>query len=148
MLVPRNFTGSESPRCALAGSILVQEEVPIHPWLQCLTGPWCPQRGRGPSTFSVATLLRAGRSVTGKRHGRAVLFRVGRAEVVSGTAGQDLLASPFLRPNVAVPLGAHGLREEPEFVTAWVFFFITNALSCQNSVSLHFVLQGQFCLSF
>lgn len=38
--------------------------------------------------------------------------------MVSGTAGQDLLASPFPRPNVAVLLGAHGLREEPEFVTA------------------------------
>lgn len=38
--------------------------------------------------------------------------------MVSGTAGQDLLAPPFLRPNAAVPLGAHGLREEPEFVTA------------------------------
>lgn len=96
----------------------MQEEVPIHPWLQYLPGPWCPQRGRGPSTFPMATLLRAGRRVTGKRHGWAVLFRVGRAEVVSGTAGQDLLASPFPRPNVAVLLGAHGLREEPEFVTA------------------------------
>lgn len=38
--------------------------------------------------------------------------------MVSRTAGQDLLASPFPRPNVAVLLGAHGLREEPEFVTA------------------------------
>lgn len=35
-----------------------------------------------------------------------------------GLAGQDLLSPPSLCPRVAVPIGAHGLREEPEFVTA------------------------------
>lgn len=35
-----------------------------------------------------------------------------------GSPGQGLLPSPFLNPSLAVPLAAHGLREEPEFVTA------------------------------
>lgn len=42
----------------------MQEDVPCSP--AAAPGPRCPQRGRGPSTFSVATLLRAGAGVMGE----------------------------------------------------------------------------------
>ncbi|MXQ88858.1 hypothetical protein E5288_WYG012198 [Bos mutus] len=82
-----------------------------------------PGAGRGPHSPLAAVPARTLVSTEGPRplyllSGHPPQSWVRRAEVVSGTAGQDLLASPFLRPNVAVPLGAHGLREEPEFVTA------------------------------